>query len=304
MKPNATPENAWHISRATPADAAAVAQLWFGQTPPVEQLESLKTVLAGEHELLARWWLARQGEEVQGALLTLRQSGALATCWPPRAGVELSREATLALAQEMWQPARQELRESGVRLIQAVAPDLRSLEARLFRAMQFQHITQLLTMRWRFQHGASLRPGHAQVRFVAVEDQQEEEFRSTLEQTYVESLDAPELEHYQTSAEILAGQVQNNCQRWIVRTPAGNAVGVLVLSQEGTLGQLNYCGIIPQARRQRMGTDAVLWALQYFRGHYLRRVSVRLDGRNEPARRLYERSGFVLDSTEELFLCQ
>jgi GNAT superfamily N-acetyltransferase len=291
----------WQISRATTSDWEQVAAHWLGPTAYPEQIVAFQKALAADAEASSDWWVARDGDKVDGVMLVLPQVGKMATCWAPRFALGLPKERVLQVAQRLWDRARLQLHEDGINTFQALTAGEHDWEAEILRALGFAHITQLLTMRWSSRTGMPPMNGNQQTSLVPVNEDNEELFRETVALTQSDTLDAPELDQYQSSkTNLIAGHEHQ--LRWLICAEDQRAVGGLILSQEGTVGQLIYCGLVPEARRQRMGTFAVQWALQFFRAQYVRRVTVRLDARNFPARYLYERCGFSIHQTEELFL--
>lgn len=291
----------WQIHRATSADWEQVAALWLGPTAYPEEIAAFRKALAAESEVPVNWWVARSGEQVDGVMLILPQAGHMATCWAPRFMFGLSKEKALPVARQLWDQAKLQLYEEGMQVFQALTADVRDWDAEILRSIGFKHITQLLTLRWSSRTGMPPMNGNRQTSLVPVKDDNEELFRQTMTLTQAESLDAPELDQYQTSENNRLGADEHQL-RWLICDDNQQAVGGLILSQEGTVGQLIYCGLVPEARQHRMGTFAVQWALQFFRAQYIRRVTVRLDARNAPARTLYERCGFRIHQSEELFL--
>jgi RimJ/RimL family protein N-acetyltransferase len=295
-------QDEWQIGRAAPSDWEQVAALWLGGAAHQEQIIAFQKTLAADTESAAEWWIAHGADQIDAVMLILPQAGKMATCWAPRFALGLPKEKALRVAQQLWNQAKQKLQENGTHIFQALTADSHDWEAEILRNLGFAYITQLLIMRWSARIGMPPMSGNQQTSLVPVKDDNEDLFRQTVALSQADSLDAPELDQYQTTENSSIGYADVHHQRWLISDENHQAIGGLVLSQEGTLGQLIYCGLVPQFRRQRMGTFAVQWALQFFRAQYVRRVSVRLDARNLPARQLYERCGFKVHETEELFL--
>ena len=64
---------------------------------------------------------------------------------------------------------------------------------------------------------------------------------------------------------------------------------------------VSYVGVVPAARRRGVGAELVVKALWEAKAAGILQVSLAVDARNEPARRLYRRLGF---ETGEQFLAE
>ena len=118
-------------------------------------------------------------------------------------------------------------------------------------------------------------------------------------ETYVGSLDFPELNGTRSMAEVLAGHRAAGRHRpedWrVVADAHGDPAGVLLLAQLEPLGlwELSYLGVLPRARRQGWGRRMVAEAVRHVRdeGHG-EQLEVAVDARNIPALQLYAAAGF------------
>jgi len=108
-----------------------------------------------------------------------------------------------------------------------------------------------------------------------------------------------------------AGRANLLFETWIDKSCRGYADAVLVADveghpfgyvtcklQEGAEGQVGLCGVTAEAQGQGFGQQLVLEALRWFAGRGIKRVTVVTQGRNSAAQRLYQRCGFMTESTK------
>ena len=122
-------------------------------------------------------------------------------------------------------------------------------------------------------------------------------FRETLLRTYEQTFDCPEVNGVRTIDEIIAGhqaQGKHDPQRWWLAFEAGQPVGTLLLTElpESREWDLSYVGIVPEARRRGLGRQLVCRALREAWAGKASQLTLSVDVRNQPARKLYRALGF------------
>jgi ribosomal protein S18 acetylase RimI-like enzyme len=132
-------------------------------------------------------------------------------------------------------------------------------------------------------------------------------FRWTLERTYEETLDCPEVNGARTIEEVLEGhraQGIHDPNRWWLARHRGEPVGVLLATEvpEWEGWDLSYVGVVPEARRQGFGRRLTLAALVEAQRRGANEVTLSVDIRNTPARDLYRRIGFRKYDCREVYL--
>ena len=93
-------------------------------------------------------------------------------------------------------------------------------------------------------------------------------------------------------------------ERWSLAWHLGRPVGVLILNSvpESSAWELCYVGLAPEARRQGLGADLTRMAQREARFAGAGKMTLTVDRRNAPARRMYERLGFVEFERREVYL--
>ena len=132
-------------------------------------------------------------------------------------------------------------------------------------------------------------------------------FAATLLATYEESLDCPELANLRPIDDILAGHRaagRFNPRFWeLLRVDGQNAACLLLnaLSPARTL-ELVYMGVRTEFRQRGIGSLLLQRALQRCRDSGARRLTVAVDDRNDPAKRLYARFALRSIARREVYL--
>jgi ribosomal protein S18 acetylase RimI-like enzyme len=186
------------------------------------------------------------------------------------------------------------LRGRGVKLAQCLlAPQEAFLSSPLLR-QGYRFITQL----WYMRHDLSLLPQQDRPdRLTLFAYDGSARFHHTLEQTYEQSQDCPEINGVRSLEEVLEGhrsQGRFDPGRWWLACAGGEPVGVLLLTELPESGdwEVAYVGIVPAARQRGFGCELLGHALRAARAAAAPEVVLSVDVRNEPAWHLYRGLGF------------
>jgi mycothiol synthase len=236
-------------------------------------------------------FVVRGPTELLGAIVCLPVPGRSALLWPP--GV--SAEPREPLEDALMRHAAAWLRQCQVQLVQTLlAPEEAFLAAPLLRN-GFREITHLHYLR----HDLNL-PVHslhlpARLQFHPFSD--DEVFRRTLARTYEGTLDCPEVNGVRSIDDVLIGHRAQGAfdpERWWLVCEGETPVGVLLMTEmpDGGEWELAYMGVVPEARRRGVGREILLFALCAARAAGAPAVTLSVDVRNEPAKKLYRSMGF------------
>lgn len=122
------------------------------------------------------------------------------------------------------------------------------------------------------------------------------ELARTLESTYRETLDCPGLAGLRATADVLEGHFGVGARRrhWLVARESGAARGacLLNLAPDGRGAELVYFGLAPEARGRGIGSVLLDAGLDAVARSGAATVSLAVDARNTPAKKLYESRGF------------
>jgi len=290
-------------SAAGPDDLAAACRVLANTRPALARADAARRFLdllrSGEFDPDGLFVTRGAGGTVRGAVLAQTLHGALGLLFPPRTVPSRAADADPLLAAALgW------LRTRGVKVCQSFAPsgDLAD-EPTLTRA-GFRHVTAVVHLR---RSLADEPEPSGPLAFEPVDDANRTAFTAALLASHDGSLDCPELTGARTDAELLDGFRAPPPARPEWRTlvrHAGEPVGVVMLEPGSEVGavELSYLGLVPAARGRGWGEPLLRSALRAAVADDARALTLSVDARNGPARRLYERHGFREADRREVFL--
>ena len=124
------------------------------------------------------------------------------------------------------------------------------------------------------------------------------DLKIALEGSYIDTLDCPELCGLRSMDDVIASHRATGSSDedtwWIIRK-AGRPVGAMlfnIMSEQSAI-ELVYMGLSPEIRGGGVGSALLSQGLRALAGRPERVVTCAVDQRNDPARRLYARFGFM-----------
>lgn len=296
------------IVTAAPPELPEAFRLLFQHVPEEERLGRLAQAmsLVAQGELRAEQILlagADQGEPC-GAMIWQPLPGASGLLWPPQARPGGQREE---IEDQLVQAGLSRLRHGGAKLAQAILGPAEAVLARPLERNGFRYVTHIEYLR----HGLAQWPLPAswpRLRYQNDEGQNRQLLPQILERTYLDTLDCPELNGVRTTEEVIAGhrgQGEYRPDFWWLAFLDAQPVGVLLLTAipAGQGLDIAYVGVVPEARRRGVGRELVQLALGTARQAGAPQLTLALDVRNLPARKLYEKLGFEQTGRREVYLC-
>ena len=242
-------------------------------------------------------WVAYRGNDILGVQVCVPLAGSACLFWLPTADD--------AVTDRLVQAGLDWARSLGCKIAQAMAspvelPFINPLLRHGFRAVTRMHqFTRDLTD---FPDEPS-----TPLRYESYRPSLNSHFAATLERSYLDTLDCPELNGKRSLDEILAGhrgQGKFHPDFWWLALDDATPVGVLILTEmpDGSTWELAYLGIVPEYRRRGIGRAMTLHALHALRNQPASRLLLAVDERNWPALRLYQALGFVEIECNEVLL--
>lgn len=229
------------------------------------------------------------------ACLVVSSPGASALVYAPSGlGSGFHLEATT----EVLRAVQEEARGRGLVLLESLLPpDACDLRLGLQQA-GFRHLTRLLYFRRGRRNRVVAPRCAADLRWVRYTAESTPLFHQAIRNSYVQSLDCPELADIRTVEQVLDGHRavgEHDPSLWWVATRSGEPVGVLLLSRIPARDALElvYIAVAQAARGTGVGDALVERAIDAAGAPRSRVLLLAVDTRNTPARRLYTRWGFV-----------
>ena len=295
------------VSPAHPEERPAALRLFFQHVDEEARVARVEKALA----LIAQGELPEDGllvcrspVSVVGAITALPMAGSAGLVWPPQ--VDEPGEGA-AIEDALLESALRWLRQRGARFVQSLLADADVPFAEPFFRHGFEHTTTLVYL----QKSLTPQDAHAgdssRLRYQSYPHCDASLFNALLLESYHDTLDCPELNDLRSGDEVLAGyRAVPGCQveRWWLAWHEDKAVGVLVSvpSREPATWELSYVGLAPSARRQGFGTEMTRKALADAYSVAATRLTLTVDARNEPARRMYRLMGFEEFDRREVML--
>lgn len=239
-------------------------------------------------------WLARDSIGLAGAMIVAPVPGGGAAVYPPQGRPSLHRPNEvldpLVNAATAW------LKQCGIRLAQTL---LSSSEKKLAVPLErngFAHITTLHYLRHFLDLSAEEIARNEKLEYRSVIDLPSNVVENVLLRTYVDSLDCPEVNLHRSAAQALAGHRGNSVlftKNWWVAFADNEPVAVLLCNDmDDNTWDIAYLGVVSEARQQGFGRDLVQHALFEAKADDMLTVTLTVDERNTPARKLYRKMGF------------
>lgn len=238
-------------------------------------------------------WDATRGGELVGAVWTYAMPGRQAIVWPPQL-VATEPEAT---ANEILNAALAALGERGVLIAQAVLPFDKDIGSERLGRVGFSHLAVLQFLVAEEDRFPRVVPATA-LEFVPVTASDLSQLGELIEATYIGTLDCPGLDNVRATSDVLAGYLAtgvSQTEHWYFVRNGGANVGCLLLSSfpEHAQWELTYMGIVPAARGRGWGREIALQSQWFARRAGVAQVTLAVDEKNEPAKKLYAAAGFV-----------
>jgi ribosomal protein S18 acetylase RimI-like enzyme len=289
------------VNLCTPDDYARGLGVLYHRAPAAQKAGLVLSALKGVYEGLidlSGLWIAQQRGQLIGALLTQVLPGRAAAVWAPEVPRHWNRRR---IARLLIQAALGELRSRGYRVAQALVDASSPVHATwdLSRG-GMPHVTELTYLARATEPSLASTYPDSCFEWKTYGPATEQDFREVLSQTYVGSLDMPELEGIRSLEDVLASYSfgrTSAADYWFVGRLVGEreAAGVLLLTThvDRDAWEVAYLGLTPRARGRGLGRASLAHALAIARPH-TPRLELAVDVRNTPADRLYRRAGFSM----------
>ena len=241
-------------------------------------------------------------EDQRGAILAIPLAGAGGLIWSPVC-------PSLAEAQALVEVAVAWLRTQGTRIVQALVSLPQPSPSNWLEGCGFRAVTQLWTLARDTHSPLALakRAVWPPLHYEPYDPKQSQIFEDTLQASYVDSLDCPEVNGLRSPAEVLAGhrmQGEYEPTRWWLVRQKSDPVGVVIQVDHPIKAEreLAYLGLVPTARGRGLGYAILARVIECAAQEMIARVVLGVDARNEPALRLYRAAGFAEVHRQRVYL--
>jgi len=269
-----------------------VLEVPFDPGRPIDgRVDDLLAAAAEGVQRLDLFFGAFHGGRLLAPVLAIESNGDAALVLAPSHQVDARVRAgtELALAR-----IRQAAFARGTDMLQAVLPpEAEELQA-VFRAVGFRCLTTLIYLACRIEDLPTIASCRQDLTWVSYRPEIEGLFVEALEQSYVDTLDCPELVGLRSTEDTLKGHRSRrgfDPQHWWVALNGSKPVGVVLLGAIGLEPGLEivYLGVSPDSRGKGVVDALMLRTAEVARSVGAKYVTLAVDERNAPARKMYAR---------------
>jgi len=249
-------------------------------------------------------WVVVDGTGMAGAMIVATSPGPVGIVWPPR--VRVSLVDAIPVQDALIVGATNWLQSRNVRLAQTLLLPEEMQAADSLLRNGFQHITRLIYLRHFLDLSAEELAIPERLAFRTAADVAPGLLESVVSRTYEGSLDCPELNVCRTPAEFVLGHrnaSSHDPKQWWIAFHNDEPAGVILLNaSEPEIWDIAYLAVVPEQRHRGMGRELVRKSLFEAKAAEMLTVTLAVDERNEPARRLYRSAGFESFDEREVLL--
>lgn len=183
-------------------------------------------------------------------------------------------------------------------LVQTLVPDSSAELAERLNGAGFRRLTQLIYLRRRTTLPSRKPRVDLDLDWITFSEDRASLFAKALEESYESSLDCPELYGIRKSCDILAGHKATgdfDPQNWYLACRDGVPLGILLLAALPASQSIEvvYMGVTQTARGTGVSDALMRRAVATAQDSGAAFLALAVDCRNQPARSLYERWGFI-----------
>lgn len=237
---------------------------------------------------------AFHGDRLISACLAVVSPGAAAMVLLPSDFGESGRyEATIATLRDLLARCQRQ----SIALLEALTDPGVTKQSRVLENAGFRYLTELIYLRRRRESSRGVPVSEDDLTWIQYLPEREALFAKTLERTYVQSKDCPELTGIRPTIEVLRGHRSTErfdpAMWWVVQR-GGESVGILMLNRlaSGSAIEVEYVGVVPEVRGLGISDALMNRAVIAARNANVECMALAVDARNSPARRWYDRWGF------------
>jgi ribosomal protein S18 acetylase RimI-like enzyme len=251
-------------------------------------------------------FVAARNDQVLGVLVAQSSPGRVGWLGCPILDGSESSHSTAQLASLLIEVAVSRLSQIGLRLIQTLIPPTSGLE-KPFETSGFVYITEVIRMNRACNVAVGPQFDPPALEFLSYGPSTRDVFPRIMERTYEGSLDIPELDGLRPVKEVIEGYQASGRFRpeeWLLARRQGEFVGCVLLSHwpDENYCELQYMGVVPEARGRSVGRALCCRALDEARAIGAIELCLSVDARNRPAIGLYKSVGFDEIDRRKLFI--
>lgn len=280
----------------------AALDVLFGEMPFPDRKRQVDDFLAAARRGdldLSGLIVVHDRDRIVGTLLAIESPGRTVLTWPPVFAEGVLAEERTSLATLLFHGVLHFANARAARLCQALIGVNELWLEPLLAPLGYEPLARLIYLKRDLADSADPEEiAASDVELVTFERASVADLASVLDQTYQQSLDCPELTGVRSLEEIIdshRAQGLHDPRRWFLARRRDEWVGCLLLANMPDMEsiELAYVGVVPSARGQGLGRILTRRAIAEGRRSSVKWVTLAVDERNHPARKLYEDEGFT-----------
>ncbi|RMF84881.1 MAG: GNAT family N-acetyltransferase [Planctomycetota bacterium] len=249
------------------------------------------------------FWRAKRGDRDAALLLAMRLGGRTGVVMIPHPAPELDPAAQVELL-SAW---RRRYPADAFYYTQALIEPEATAQQEILASAGYRRLTRLEYLERDARYPWVDRPEADGLSWVSYAEAGDALFAPTIAATYRDSRDCPELSTLRPIEAAIAGHKSagaHDPRLWEAALIGDAPAGVLLLASVGASDALEvvYMGVVPEFRRRGVGGLLLRRALEHARRERNRRLTLVVDARNDPARRLYRAFGFMMFAARDAYI--
>ena len=189
-----------------------------------------------------------------------------------------------------------EAAHKNVQLVQVLLDPSDDTSRRVYAGADFHPMAELIYLQGSPRHDTAPPVLPPLFRWVSYSDAVHSHFVKTIAASYCDSLDCPALNGVREMKDVIDGHKSSGIfdpRHWLLLCEGDRPVGVLLVASTGHDGimELIYTGLLPEARRRKLGEILIRQAMALVVSEKQERLSLAVDAKNVPALKLYYRNG-------------
>ena len=269
------------------------AELIAGKQGSVRLLELLKTKAMGQYS----FYLDRGV-----ALLAVINKGRTASLMTsmPMTGTE--RDALQSLLKQATDAFRRQSLTLAQIVLNEPAPHL---QLRAIKEAGFEELAKLCYLERQAHAQTPHDVRHPAIHFQSMEHFSDVKLGTILEETYIGSLDCPNLHGVRPVEDIIEGHRMTTTYQpafWFIGSVDRSPACVLLLNPNGDDLELAYVGVVPSQRERGVAHRCLAKTIQIAQHDDFQRITLVVDKANDPANKLYAKWNFVTTQSRHAFM--
>lgn len=275
-------------------------ELFFSDQPAELRAGQVQHLLAHERMggvSLEGLFVCRRARDLLGVILGVAGVGRTLIGWPPRVAGGLAEDDRNLVASALAGALVDFASQRRARFAQLLVSQAESWSGPALAEHRFFELARLMYLKRPLDAPADLAPMPG-IEYVPYRAGLHQELLGVLERTYVGSHDCPALTGVRTLEEIFEShrsQGQFDPNRWFLVRSEDRWVGCLLLVGLPDIesDEVAYVATTPEARGRGLGRELTRKAIEESRRSGAKWLTLAVDEKNLPARRVYDRFGFV-----------